>query len=330
MRQCFYSPEVSTACECIIGMTDLIIGFTFPAIVVQTVTDSSTLNHIYNRKWHQLRSFRVKSCQMGGLCCYGRFWGGVGGLGRALDVKKLGNPCAATAWYFNFYFKRVVVTLACSGPTLICTPSLQKMNSFQRNQALGKVGMSPLWQPPPSNTHTHNTHSLSFSTPPADHCQITICIIICSAQKRKLTPKFYGSTNCNNQCFIGYTKGEISLTIMVEELSFSPSRPFSINSIQLLYWHDCLSETIFPKQFKKCKFTPHPCFKKDSPLSHPLPLSLSTWANTFSSIDWGRMSGLSSEVHSRLYPFFPFPYSAPLFSAPALYCVFPQEKRSLI
>lgn len=50
---------------------------------------------------------------------------------------------------------------------------------------------------------------------------------------------------------VAYTKGEISLTIMVEELSFSASRPFSINSIQLLYWHDCLSETIFPKQFKK-------------------------------------------------------------------------------
>lgn len=114
---------------------------------------------------------------------------------------------------------------------------------FPKEPGISKVGMSPLWQPPHPRTHSLPP---SFSTPPADHCQITICIIICSAQKRKLTPKFYGSTNCNNQCFIGYTKGKMSLTIMAEELSFCSSRPFSINSILLLYWHDCLSETIFP------------------------------------------------------------------------------------
>lgn len=134
-------------------------------------------------------------------------------------------------------------------------------------------GIRQSWNVTPRQPPSHTTHSLSFSTPPADHCQITICIIICSAQKRKLTPKFYGSTNCNNQCFIGYTKAKISLTIMVEELSFSPSSPFSINSIQLLYWHDCLSETIFPKQFKKCKFIPHPCLTKKK--TQPTSLSFS-------------------------------------------------------
>lgn len=177
--------------------------------------------------------------------------------------------------------------------------------------------MSPLWQPP-SHTHTQRTPS-----PPADHCQITICIIICSAQKRKLTPKFYGSTNCNNQCFIGYTKAKISLTIMVEELPFSHSRLFSINSIQLLYWHDCLSETIFPKQFKICKFTPTLCSKTPNPSLSPSQYV----SKDFSSIDWERMSGLSFEVHSRLYPFF-FP-SPSLFSLPGSLLGFSSSRRAL-
>lgn len=114
------------------------------------------------------------------------------------------------AWYFNFYLKRVVVTLACSGPALglhwygryRCrrwTPSKESRRSWNVTHP------SP---PPPLptalSTYTHTP--VPFSTPPVDHCQITICIMICSAQKGKLTPKFYGSAGCNNQCFIGYTK----------------------------------------------------------------------------------------------------------------------------
>lgn len=39
-----------------------------------------------------------------------------------------------------------------------------------------------------------------------DQWQLFICIIICSGLKRKLTPKFHGSANDNNQCFITYAK----------------------------------------------------------------------------------------------------------------------------
>lgn len=239
----------------------------------------------------------MKSCQMGGPCCNVRLWEGWGPW-----HVKLRNPRAA--WYFNFYFKRVAVTLACTGPLW-----------YARHPAEDELfpkepGIRRSWNvtPPPL---THTTHSLSFSTPPADHCQITICIIICSAQKRKLTPKFYGSTNCNNQCFIAYTKAKISGTIMVEELSVYPSSPFSVNSIQLLYWHDCLSETIF----KKCKFIPRPRLTKKTRPEQPPSRFLSTWANTFR---------LLRECLRCIQD------CIPSSSLPCLLLFSPQQKRSLI
>lgn len=52
-----------------------------------------------------------------------------------------------------------------------------------------------------SNFRVHVFVSISL-----DQWQLFICIIICSGLKRKLTPKFHGSPDCNNQCFITYAK----------------------------------------------------------------------------------------------------------------------------
>lgn len=49
-----------------------------------------------------------------------------------------------------------------------------------------------------------------FESISLDQWQLFICIIICSGLKRKLTPKFHGSPNCNNQCFITYAKQNLS------------------------------------------------------------------------------------------------------------------------
>ena len=250
-------------------MTDLIIGFTLPAIVagsryrqLQTAPHwiiSATENNISRG------ALGWKSCQMGGPCCNVKIreeWGGWGFGG--------GCVCVCVCWGGSLTW-RSWRTPALPPPDISIFPWTELLSRLlapahswyarrplRRRWTLSKrsQGIKQSWNVTPSltaplththtHTHTHrerqhtqHTHTLSCCTPPADHCQITICIIICSAQRRKLTPKFYGSTNCDNQCFIGYTKGKMSLTIALEELSFSlPSRPLlhQLNSITLLAW----------------------------------------------------------------------------------------------
>lgn len=87
-------------------------------------------------------------------------------------------------WYFNFI--RVLSHALSSPPILSCAA---KYELFSKSRALAEAGLSLL-------------QALVFGSTSPDRCQISICIIICSVLKGNLAPKFYGSANCNNQCFI--------------------------------------------------------------------------------------------------------------------------------
>lgn len=113
------------------------------------------------------------------------------------SLSKLQNACVASCqWQWDpkmilYVFRRLRLSRFYSHHPLPRSPALLNMNYFQKG--LGSAKQS--W---------NVTLTSTLSIPP-DHCRISICIIICSAVKRKLTPKLYGSTNCNNQCFIVYS-----------------------------------------------------------------------------------------------------------------------------
>lgn len=118
---------------------------------------------------------------MGGLCCNVRFaeewvggWDGMGWVG-SLTWKSWGTPCVLPHTDISIFFFFLLQESCCHAcvlrPTLIWTPSAQKMNSFQRKWALGKVGMSPLWQHPTTphplplrHTHIHTLCVLQHSS----------------------------------------------------------------------------------------------------------------------------------------------------------------------
>lgn len=152
---------MSTACECIIGMTDLIIGFTIPAIVV-------------NSQDRQLQTaHRIISATENNISCGALGWnpakwgvraamsdfGRSGWAGWGPWHVKLKDPCAATAWYINFYLKRVAVTLACTGPLWYAEDEL-----FPK-----QPGIRQSWNVTPRQPPSHKTHSLSFSGSLSDH-----------------------------------------------------------------------------------------------------------------------------------------------------------------
>ena len=162
-------------------MTDLIIGFTLPAIVagsryrqLQTAPHwiiSATENNISRG------ALGWKSCQMGGPCCNVKIreeWGGWGGGGGCVCVcvcwggpwhEEVGEPLRCHRLIFQFFLEQSCCHACLLRPTLDmrAVPFAEDELFPKGARALSKVGMSPLpWQPP-SHTHTH-THTETTHT----------------------------------------------------------------------------------------------------------------------------------------------------------------------